>query len=250
MGVAEMTANRPRTQRAAREGRQISVLLADHHTLFAEALQARLSREPDLRPVNVAYTIEQVRAQVRRDRPGVLVLDTTLGDESGLALVEYVRDVSPDSRVVMLAGVETAGSVVAALRCGVRAWLPKTVKPEQLLRAIRGVTRGEAWLPPDLLGRVLTVLVGREAETPDPLAVLTPREREVLQCMVDGLNRVQIAQRLHLSTNTVRTHTQNLLPKLGVHSTLESVALALRHGMRGRASVGVRGGCEPTMSRA
>ena len=86
---------------------------------------------------------------------------------------------------------------------------------------------------PDLFGRVLTDLVAEPAAPPpDPLASLTMREHEVLQCLVDGLGRAEIAARLHVSANTVRTHTQNLLAKLGVHSTLESVAVALRYGLR------------------
>ncbi|MEV1289247.1 response regulator transcription factor [Micromonospora sp. NPDC049679] len=232
MGVAGMTADLPRTRRPVPGFHGIPVLLADDHALFAEALQLRLSREPDLRPVNVAYTVEQARTQLVRDHPGVVVLDVAFGDGSGLSLAEYVRDASPDSRVLMLTEVAAVCSVVAALRSGVRGWLPKTIEPEQLVRAIRGVHRGEAWLSPDLLGQALTVLMRRDAETADPLATLTPREREVLQGMVDGLGRAGIAQRLHVSTNTVRTHTQNILAKLGVHTTLESVALALRHGLR------------------
>ena len=93
--------------------------------------------------------------------------------------------------------------------------------------------RGEAWLAPELLGRVLTDLTTRAVIQPNPLAGLTVREREVLQCMVDGLSRVEIAERLRVSGNTVCTHTQNLMAKLGAHSTLESVALALRSGLRG-----------------
>jgi two-component system NarL family response regulator len=232
MGIAGLTADLPQMRRAVPEYGDISVLLADDHELFAEALQTRLSREPDLRPVRVAYTADQVRLHVRRDQPRVVVLDMAFGAEGGLVLAEHVRDVSPDSRIVMLTGVDAVSSVVAALRCGVRAWLPKTVKPEQLVRAIRGVTRGEAWVPPDLLGRVLDAVLGGGSAARDPLTALTPREREVLQCMVDGFSRPQIAQRLHVSAHTVRTHTQNLLAKLGVHSTLEAVALALRHGLR------------------
>ena len=92
---------------------------------------------------------------------------------------------------------------------------------------------GEAWLAPDLLGRVLTDLMARTvAPPPDPLVGLTVREREVLQCMVDGLTRGEIADKLAVSVNTVRTHTQNLIAKLGAHSTLESVSLALRNGFR------------------
>jgi two-component system, NarL family, response regulator LiaR len=231
MGIGGLTGDLPQMRQAMPEFGEISLLLADDHALFAEALQTRLSREPDLRPVRVAYTADQVRAHVRREQPSVVMLDLAFGDEGGLVLAGYVRDVSPGSRVVMLTGVDSVSSVVAALRCGVRGWLPKTVKPEQLVRAIRGVTRGEAWLPPDLLGRVLGAVLGGSPGD-DKLSALTPREREVLQCMVDGLSRPQIAQRLHVSTHTVRTHTQNLLAKLGVHSTLEAVAVALRHGLR------------------
>jgi len=217
-----------RIRRDTKQFGRIAVLLADNQALFAEALQARLSREPDLGPIWVAYTPEQVRTQVARDRPGVVVLDITLGDESGVRLAGQVHDISPESQVVMLSEVESVRAAVAAVRCGVRAWLPKTVQPEQLVRTIRGVAQGEAWLPPDLLGHVLTALVEVDAETPDPLAGLTAREDEVLQCLVNGMTRGQIALRLHVSTNTVRTHIQNLLAKSGVHSALELVALAFR----------------------
>ncbi|MGH8967660.1 MAG: response regulator transcription factor, partial [Actinomycetes bacterium] len=91
------------------------------------------------------------------------------------------------------------------------------------------------WIPPEVLGEVLRRVVAGDAE-PEAgrrmLAVLTPREREVLQCMVDGLGRAEIAGRLGLSANTVRTHTQNLLAKLDTHSALEAITLAMRCGMR------------------
>jgi len=132
----------------------------------------------------------------------------------------------------MLTAVEATEDVVTALTRGARAWLPKTIDSDRLVRVVRGVHRGEAWLAPDLLGRVLTDLTSRASGQPNPLTALTARESEVLQCMVDGLSRPEIAIRLGLSSNTVRTHTQNLIAKLGVHSTLESVALALRHGIR------------------
>jgi DNA-binding NarL/FixJ family response regulator len=211
----------------------IPVLVVDDHALFAEALQARLSREPDLYPVSVACTAAEARVHLASARPAVAILDVALGNESGIDLAGYIRETSPATRVVMLTAVESVDSVVSALSRGARAWLPKTVDTDHLVRVIRGVIRGEAWLAPDLLGRVLTDLLAPvAAPSPDPLAGLTAREREVLQCMVDGMSRAEIAVRLHLSANTVRTHTQNLLGKLGAHSTLESVALALRHGIR------------------
>jgi two-component system NarL family response regulator len=209
----------------------LSVLVVDDHAIFADALQARLSREPDLGPVRVAYGIAEARAKVARTRPAVVVLDLLLSDgESGLDVAEAIRETSPQTKIIILTAVESVGDVVTGLMRGVRAWLPKTVEVGHLVRVIRGVHAGEAWLAPDLLGRVLTDLVADAS--PDPLDGLTTRERQVLQCMVDGLTRAEIAHRLHLSVNTVRTHTQNIIAKLGAHSTLESVALALRKGLR------------------
>ncbi len=212
----------------------ISILVVDDHPVFADALQARLSGEPDLAAVAVAYSAAQALAQVRAAHPDVVVLDLVLGEhDSGLDVAEAIRDVAPATRVIILTGVESVNDVVAGLALGVRAWLPKTVDSEHLIHTIRGVYRGEAWLGPELLGRVLTALVARVVSPPpNPLSRLTAREREVLQCMVDGLTRPEIAERLHMSINTVRTHTQNLIPKLGAHSTLESVSLALRNGLR------------------
>jgi DNA-binding NarL/FixJ family response regulator len=210
----------------------ISVLVVDDHALFADALQARLAQEPDLCPVLVAYSVKAAAAQAAVARPAVVVLDVVLGDGSGLDLVATLRETSPMTNCVMLSAVESVDDVVTALTRGARAWLPKTIDINHLVRVVRGVHRGEAWVAPDLLGRVLPDLVNRSRAPQDPLAGLSPREREVLQCMVDGLSRAEIAEQLGVSGNTVRTHAQNLIAKLGVHSTLESVAVALRHGVR------------------
>jgi DNA-binding NarL/FixJ family response regulator len=212
----------------------ISVLVVDDHVVFAEALQARLARECDLEPVRVAYGADEACAEIVREPPAVAVLDLLLGDgETGLDVAQTIRRRAPQTRTIILTAEESVDEVVTGLLCGVRGWLPKTVEVDHLVRVIRGVHAGEAWFAPDLLGRVLTDLVAYSMVPADPLVRLTRRERHVLQCMVDGLTRAQIAERLGLSVNTVRTHTQNVNAKLGVHSTLESVALALRTGLRG-----------------
>jgi DNA-binding NarL/FixJ family response regulator len=208
-------------------------MIVDDHAVFADALQARLRFEGGLDPIQVAYSADQGRRLLRTEPPDVLLLDLTLGGEDGLDLASWVGNNHPGCRTVMLTATHSSAQVLAGMRCGVRGWLPKTVAVGELVEVIVGVTRGEAWFPPAILGAVLPHLV---AEGPtvaaDPLATLTSREREVLQCLVDGLSRAQIAGRLHVSGNTVRTHTQNLLAKLGVHSTLEAVSTAMRHGLR------------------
>lgn len=212
----------------------IRVLIVDDHTLFAEALAARLSREPDFVILPVAPDVRRALALVTTERPHVIALDLMLGAESGLDVLDHVRDKYPDIRVVVLTAVSDIDSMVQTIRHGAVGWLPKTQSADLVARVIRSVARSGGWIPPELLGEVLRRLVA--SDPPDSasqlLAVLTPREREVLQCMVDGFNRVEIAGRLALSANTVRTHTQNLLAKLDLHSALEAITLAMRAGMR------------------
>ena len=215
--------------------RPIRVLIVDDHVLFAEALAARLGREPDLVILQVAADVRRALALVTTERPHVVVLDMTLGRENGLDVLDAVRERHPDIRVVVLTATSGVDMIVRAVRHGAVGWLSKTEGADLVSQVIRNAARRGGRLPPDVLGDVLRELVTGGAD-PDrgsrPLAGLTPREREVLQCMVDGLNRAEIADRLGLSANTVRTHTQNLLAKLDMHSALEAITLAMRAGMR------------------
>jgi two-component system, NarL family, response regulator LiaR len=214
--------------------RKISILVVDDHAVFADALQARLHREPDLGPVWVAYSGAGLRAHLARHSPSVVVLDLLLGDQNGLDLAAEIHDLSPDTRTVILTAVESVEPVVIGLMRGVRAWLPKTIDTDHLVHVIRGVCAGEAYLSPSLLGWVLSEMVARiQNPASDPFTVLTAREHEVLQCMVDGLPRAKIAAALGVSVNTVRTHIQNVIAKLGTRSALETVSLALRNGYQG-----------------
>lgn len=135
---------------------------------------------------------------------------------------------APAPRVVMLSAASEAQRIVAAIRAGAVAWVRKDESIDHLLRVIRGVVCGETWLPPTELGGVLRLLIQDQDDrrsSDELLAVLTPRERDVLFLLVEGAGRKEVAKRLQLSANTVRTHLQSLMGKLGVHSTLEVVAL-------------------------
>ncbi|HEX6075433.1 MAG TPA: response regulator transcription factor [Micromonosporaceae bacterium] len=213
--------------------RTIRVLVVDDHRLFAEAVSARLAQEPDLTVLPLAYNEEHAKRLITEHRPDLLLLDLALGRDSGMAVLEHARRQRPDTRTLVLTAVGSADHLFEAVRRGATGWLPKTVDTDQLVAAVRGVAGGEGWIPAELLGDLLARLVAvPQGEDPGVLSGLTPREFEVFRCMVDGLSRQQIARRLYLSTETVRTHTQNVLAKLGVHSVLEAVALGLRAGMR------------------
>jgi DNA-binding NarL/FixJ family response regulator len=210
------------------------IVVIDDHPVFAEALKARLSAEPDMDVVGTAASSREALALVAGVRPDLVTLDIQLGREDGLALCEEMLESVSTLLIVAVTCVDDAARAVEAVRMGVRGWVAKDRSTHSLLAAIRGAAVGESWFPPGLLGRMLPELVRTSGATPVDarLRQLTEREYEILQCMVDGLDRHSIADHLVLSLNTVRTHAQRVLAKLGVHSSLEAVAVARAAGMR------------------
>ncbi|AKH82846.1 transcriptional regulator [Streptomyces sp. CNQ-509] len=239
---------------------RIRVLVADAHRVFAESLAAALAAEPDvdvlpagsgqaaLRSLERAaaegrrFDVFLVDADLDRETPAgapvpaqaVAGNGSAAGGPGGISLTARVRSAHPQTRTVVLAARDDPARAAAALQAGAFGWVAKDSSLSRLLAVIRGVLRGETHLPPALLTGVLRELTAaREHRTESEQLVesLTPREHEVLRCMVAGLGRKAVAERLYLSPHTVRTHMQNVLGKLGVHSTLAAVALARRAGV-------------------
>ncbi|MEV6649322.1 response regulator transcription factor [Streptomyces sp. NPDC051219] len=234
---------------------RIRVLVVDDHRIFAESLAAALAAEPDV-DVSAAGSGPAAlrcldRAVAEGRRFDVLLVDADLGCSAGthvvpdassedgvvdgISLVAGVRAAQPAVRTVVLAERDDPRRAALALQAGACGWVAKDCSLSRLLAVIRGVLREETHLPPALLTGVLRELTAarkHRTESERLVESLTPREREVLRCMVAGLNRKDVAARLFLSPHTVRTHMQNVLGKLGVHSTLAAVALARRAGVR------------------
>jgi DNA-binding NarL/FixJ family response regulator len=207
----------------------IKVLVADRERTFAEVLASRLEAESDIEMAGAV--------QLRMPRPhlttpvsaDVLLLDGDLPGPAANRLYRRLSAAQARTRVLTLSICSEPARIVQALRAGVGAWVRKDASVAQLLDAIRSVSRGETWLPQAETGKVVRLLLqerDQHLESERLLAALTPRERTVLDCFAAGAgHRDVVADQLHLSVNTVRTHMQNLMAKLGVHSTLEAVAL-------------------------
>jgi DNA-binding NarL/FixJ family response regulator len=205
------------------------VLIVDQQLTFRDALAARLRAEQDLAVVAEIQSTKSARRVLVGRQTDVILLDAELPDDPGVTFcAEMTRRVQP-ARVVMLSASSEAQRIVEAVRVGAVAWVRKDESIDHLLRVVRGVVRGETWLPPAELGKVLRLLIEDQDERrgcDDLLAALTPRERDVLFHLVEGAGRKEVAERLQLSANTVRTHLHSLMSKFGVHSTLEVVTLA------------------------
>src|SRR6266567_4876252 len=201
---------------------KISAVIIDEERTFADALAIRLSAEEDLSVTAVA----QPAATTMGWHADIILLDVDL--TGSIRFCQVASRAPNGTRVIMLSHTSEPSRIVTAIEAGARAWVRKDESVVHLLRVLRGVARGETWLPPAETGNVLSLLLrqrdGRE-DTERLLDLLTPRERQVLACLAEGANRHQVAERLNLRANTVRTHLQNLMAKLGVHSTLEAVAL-------------------------
>jgi DNA-binding NarL/FixJ family response regulator len=208
----------------------ISVLIAGQQRMFGDALAIRLQDEDDLEVVG-AVEVESANLRPLALQPAeVLVLDGDLPGDAANRLCQELSARGRPTRVITLSSSSEPERIVVAIRAGVAAWVRKDESVEYLLSAIRGVARGETWLPPTETGNVVRLLLSeqdRRRRNERLLARLTPQERAVLDCLAEGIaHREAAAERLHLSVHTVRTHMQNLMAKLGVHSALEAVALA------------------------
>ena len=207
----------------------IHVLIVDQRLAFRDALSTRLQAEPDLTVVAKAHSAKFAPRVLVGRSADVILLDAELPDDSAVAFCADLTRSGDQSRVVMVSAGSQPERIVAAVRAGAAAWVRKDESVDHLLRVIRGVARGDTWIPPSELGAVLRLLIedqDRRRDGDDLLESLTRRERDVLFLLVEGAGRKEIAERLQLSANTVRTHQQSLMVKVGVHCTLEVVALA------------------------
>jgi len=211
----------------------IRVLIADQERIFAEALAVRLADEDDMTVVGTLHVTRSGHLLTRAEPADVMVVDGDLPDDGANRLCAEVSGRAGSSRVIALSCSSEPERIVTAIRAGAAAWVRKDQSLEDLLRVIRGVARGETWLPPSETGNVVRLLLHEQDQRREHerlLASLTPRERAVLACLAEGTgHRDAIARQLGLSVNTVRTHLQNIMAKLGVHSALEAVALTRDH---------------------
>lgn len=195
---------------------------------FADALAIRLEGEPNMDVVATLDTSTLPSRLLVGSRVDVVLLDADLADNAAFRLGQELSQVPDAPRVIFLGHSNDPEGIVRAIRVGAAGWVRKDESLDRLIYVIRGVARGETWLPPDQTGEVLRRLMRGPDHDDDGdqlLATLTGRERDVLLCLAEGNRRCDVAEHLHMSPNTVRTHLQNLMGKLGVHTALEAVAL-------------------------
>jgi len=205
----------------------IRVLLADDHTLVLAGIRGLLTKLDGVEVVGEAADGHETLRLAEALRPDIVLLDIAMPGMNGLEVAQRLSEFDPAIRVIILSMHASEEYVLRALRAGAAGYLLKDSAVAELELAIRAVVRGETYLSPPVSKRVVDEYVSRTGGTPDPLASLTPRQREILQLVAEGHTSKDIAQRLSLSYRTVET----LMKRLGVTDVTGLVRFAMKSGL-------------------
>jgi DNA-binding NarL/FixJ family response regulator len=214
----------------AAESKPIRVLLVDDHQLLTDSLARLLQAEPDIDVVGVAATVAEAK-QLARERMDVVLMDYRLPDGTGAEATRAIKARWPSARVVMLTAVQDDETVLESIQAGADGYLTKDRAVEDVVATVRSARAGETLLPRSVIIGIAQRVATARDRVPDraPIEPLTARELEVLRALAEGLATPEICEQLFISRNTLRTHVQNIMMKLHVHSKLEAVTVGLRH---------------------
>jgi NarL family two-component system response regulator LiaR len=207
------------------EQRATRIAIVDDHAMVRSGLAAFLSVADDLELVGEAENGQQALRLCAEERPDVVLMDLVMPGMDGVQTTRAIRERFPEIRVIALTSFPEDRLVQDVLEAGALSYLLKNVGADELARAIRAAREGRSTLAPE----AAQVLIQRATHAPLPGHDLSPREREVLALMVQGLSNPDIADRLVVGRSTIKFHVSSILGKLGVQSRTEAVAIAVQH---------------------
>lgn len=210
--------------------KRIRLLVADDHALVREGLIALLEDEADMEVVGQAEDGESAFALARQQRPNVVLLDITMPKGNGLDVAARIARDLPMVKSLIVTMHEEEAFFFAALRAGAAGYVLKGADSEELFSAIRAVYQQGVYLSPKLAGSIVRDYLEHHPDVPLD-DTLTPREREILTLIAQGLSNLMISKRLNLSLNTVKTHRKRIYQKLNLTDRAQVVAYAIRRGI-------------------
>lgn len=210
----------------------MNILLVDDHQMMRDGLRAVLEKESDLHVVGEAADGRTALGLCATLRPDLVVMDIAMPELNGIEATRQLTAQHPRIRVVALSMNADRRYVVAMFEAGAWGYLVKSSASEELIRAIRAVANDEKYVSPSVASAVVDRFVlGARAPQKAPVSDLSPREREVLQLLAEGLTSKEIAQRLSLAVSTVETHRKQIMSKLELRSVAELTKFAIRAGL-------------------
>ena len=218
------------------EARIVSLLICDDHKILTDALSMVVKLDPELEMVAPpVHTAEEAVGLAEHHLPDVVLMDIVFkgGGISGIDATRMIKEASPATKVVIMTAHDDERLLVDAVEAGASGFLSKDEAAQEVLSAAKAAADGEVLIDPGTLTRLLAQVEQEREEQRDAMTLLndlTEREREILQLLAQGMRNDDIATQLFISPQTVQTHVRNILGKLRVHSKLEAVAFAVKHG--------------------
>ncbi|MFV0374520.1 response regulator [Microbacterium sp.] len=209
----------------------IRLMLVDDQDLLRESLATVLGADPRIEVVAQADTTDAAVDQVRRHRVDIALMDVRMPGQDGIEGTRAVREASPDTRVLVLTTFDLDEYVVGAVRAGASGFFTKDVRPAELIAAIVAVSRGDAAVSPRATATLLRLVNRAAVPATEPMADLSPRERDVTRLLATGASNEDIGRRLFLTENTVKTHVRSVLSKLGLPDRVQVVIWAYENGV-------------------
>lgn len=209
----------------------IRVCIVDDHIVVRQGVQAFLATQTDIEVVGEAGSGEEAIQLVRELAPDVLLLDLAMPGLDGVETTRRVKQVSPQTHVVVLTSYVQDEYIFPAIRAGALSYLLKESGGEEIVNAIHKAARGEAILHPRIASRVVHELQGKRQAEINPFSELSEREMEVLHLIANGFNNAAIAERLVISEGTVKSHVNNILSKLHLADRTQAAIFAWREGI-------------------
>lgn len=205
------------------------LVVVDDHALFRRGLIGLLEDMPEFAVVGEAGDGREALGVIEKTRPDILLLDVNMPVMDGIALVQALRRQKNPIRILMLTISQHDDDLLGAIRAGANGYILKNTEPEELRQALRSIATGQGALSPEVVSAVLNAVSHSLVQT--PAALLSDRELEVVGCLSEGLTTLQIAARLFISENTVKTHIRHILKKLEASNRTEAVAKATQLGL-------------------
>lgn len=209
----------------------ISILIADDHGIVREGLRRLLESEPDFKVAGEASDGREVLERVESLHPDVVVLDISMPRLGGLETLERLRAEHPATKVILLSVHGDPAFIQGAIALGADGYILKNGRVAEIVTAIRETMQGGSYFSPAVAREIVEQLRSPRPEPEDPFSLLSPREREILHRIAEGLSAKEVAVDLGVSTKTVEAHRTSLMRKLGVRKATELVRYALRHGL-------------------
>ncbi len=211
----------------------ITVLVADDHAIVRDGLRSLLDAQQDIKVIGDAANGREAVRKVFKSAPDVVIMDIAMPELNGIEAARQIHEEYPNTQIIFLSMHSTTEHIFRALQAGARGYLLKESAGVQVVDAVRAVYDGRLYLSPNISDKVIEGYINHHeaVEEKSPLSSLSPREREILQLVVEGKSSAEIAEILVLSPKTVETYRSRMMQKLGINDLPALVRFAIQHGL-------------------